>query len=673
MSTRDSWGQFQISGSAQSSPVRVPDAGGNKNPKKRKWWIYLLVLLLPSMMFAGGIFVIISSVAVQIMQHQPANSQSQQIDQAIASAHGDTAWLADAEAAGQQYQVPWSVLLGIEYSATNFGMQSPYSATPEQAPDSPPIKSSDPKSGVGGVLLSQQAAAGTDAQDITTALSVLGPALNQDAHQVFGDAGISYADAVQNPDTQINEPLWQEVLSDLGTKSNDTLAIGPCQAEASWSGQPSSLQVQYAYQCGTPPPKPPPTCTTTTKNKKTVTTCTPYQGTLGAAPDISWSDIAANTIGEGAILAGDQNYLSMTGTGCALLTGTGGGGTTGAPTGTQAQNAATIIGVGKTLGIPQQGWIIAIATALQESGLMNLNYGDRDSVGLFQQRPSTGWGTVAQIETPALAAAAFYGAKPQGMTNNTGLLEIPGWQSMPVTVAAQAVQASGYPSAYAKWTNEATQLASSGVNDAAVAIPLPPQVTYQSAGSGATTSGGGAGGTTTTSAASSCGGYTGATGTAADVINAAMKYVGMPYSWGGGGIVRRAVPNGPEVGPPGPGYGIGVGTNTLGFDCSGLVQYAMYVGAGISLPRTSGAQYAATESHSVPFSQLQPGDLVFWDGPSPGHVAIYIGGGKVLQAPQTGQNIDVINIWSQGFVGATQVIPPSAAPSGSSTTTPPTT
>ena len=114
----------------------------------------------------------------------------------------------------------------------------------------------------------------------------------------------------------------------------------------------------------------------------------------------------------------------------------------------QVGNAVTIVTVGVQLGVPPRGQIIALATAIQESGLRNLPYGDQDSLGLFQQRPSQGWGTPAQILDPAYAATRFYQA----------LLAEPGWQTLPLTVAAQGVQHSGHPDAYAAHETAATQL-----------------------------------------------------------------------------------------------------------------------------------------------------------------------------------------------------------------------
>ncbi|GAA1764251.1 hypothetical protein GCM10009795_008470 [Nocardioides hankookensis] len=143
------------------------------------------------------------------------------------------------------------------------------------------------------------------------------------------------------------------------------------------------------------------------------------------------------------------------------LLGTGGGGSTPGTTydslsEEQKQNARTIIGVGQQAGVPEYGWVVALATAMQESTLINVDYGDRDSLGLFQQRTSQGWGTDAQILDPVLASKAFYGVATH--TSNPGLTDISGWQSMTVTQAAQAVQRSAYPDAYAKWESLARDI-----------------------------------------------------------------------------------------------------------------------------------------------------------------------------------------------------------------------
>jgi LysM repeat protein len=118
--------------------------------------------------------------------------------------------------------------------------------------------------------------------------------------------------------------------------------------------------------------------------------------------------------------------------------------------------ASIIIQVGRELGVSDYGIVIALATAMQESTMRNLDWGDRDSVGLFQQRPSAGWGSVEQLTDPWHAARLFYGgASNPNRGNTSGLLDVPNWSALPLTVAAQAVQISAYPDAYAKWESSA--------------------------------------------------------------------------------------------------------------------------------------------------------------------------------------------------------------------------
>ncbi|MCK6064974.1 MULTISPECIES: LysM peptidoglycan-binding domain-containing protein [Microbacterium] len=122
----------------------------------------------------------------------------------------------------------------------------------------------------------------------------------------------------------------------------------------------------------------------------------------------------------------------------------------------QIANAQLIIAIGRELGVSERGIAIALGTAMQESWLRNLDWGDRDSLGLFQQRPSTGWGTAEEIRDPARSTRAFFGgaADPNG-TLTRGLLDIPGWEGMSYTDAAQAVQISAFPERYAQWEQPA--------------------------------------------------------------------------------------------------------------------------------------------------------------------------------------------------------------------------
>ncbi|NUS72507.1 MAG: hypothetical protein HOQ05_03785 [Corynebacteriales bacterium] len=117
----------------------------------------------------------------------------------------------------------------------------------------------------------------------------------------------------------------------------------------------------------------------------------------------------------------------------------------------QLTNAATITAIGTKMGMPPRAITVALATAFQESKMRNITHGDRDSVGLFQQRPSQGWGTVEQLNDPRYAATKFFEA----------LGKINDWESLRITEAAQRVQYSGHPEAYDKWEADSRILAAS--------------------------------------------------------------------------------------------------------------------------------------------------------------------------------------------------------------------
>jgi cell wall-associated NlpC family hydrolase len=268
----------------------------------------------------------------------------------------------------------------------------------------------------------------------------------------------------------------------------------------------------------------------------------------------------------------------------------------------QLTNAAIIVSVGAGRGIPQRGLIIAVATALQESSLRNLGHlgenNDHDSLGLFQQRPSQGWGTPEQILDPVYTSNKFYDK----------LLTIPTWEQLPLTEAAQAVQVSATPGAYAKWEADATALvalssgayggcnAGDGMSGVGEALPadfaLPPDTPLP----------------------------------VAVAIWWALQQLGTPYAFGGdctdphSGIPARQC------------------------DCSSLIQQA-YRAGGISLPRvTDDQQHAGTAVASI--ADVLPGDLIFIPGADgtisdPGHVGLYIGQGLLVHAPHTG---DVVKL-----------------------------
>jgi cell wall-associated NlpC family hydrolase len=291
----------------------------------------------------------------------------------------------------------------------------------------------------------------------------------------------------------------------------------------------------------------------------------------------------------------------------------------------QIPNAKAIVVTGITLQIPARGRIIALATALQESRLRNLPSGDRDSVGLFQQRPSQGWGTPSQLLDPIYASSKFYSA----------LLAVPGWQQLTVTQAAQAVQKSALPDAYATWESLATAL------QQAIITTLP--AAEQSSATAPADPTGSPG------AVTGCGpaydgsqygpippgtvpaGYTIPSDAPAAVKTAitwAMHQLGTPYQWGGSCTDSH-------------------GQDPMGrCDCSSLVQQA-YRAADITLPRTTYTQINA--GVPVPLNTLRPGDLLFTEGSAarPKHVGIYLGAGLVIAAPHTGAvvRIDPLAQW----------------------------
>src|SRR3954454_9350157 len=121
----------------------------------------------------------------------------------------------------------------------------------------------------------------------------------------------------------------------------------------------------------------------------------------------------------------------------------------------QVANARTIARVAAERGLPERAVVIALATAMQESHLRNLDYGDRDSLGLFQQRPSQGWGTPEQVQDPAYAAGMFY----------DHLVLFPGWDTGDLTTVADGIQRSAYPLAYRKWEAMAQELAAAISDD----------------------------------------------------------------------------------------------------------------------------------------------------------------------------------------------------------------
>lgn len=302
-------------------------------------------------------------------------------------------------------------------------------------------------------------------------------------------------------------------------------------------------------------------------------------GTLAAAASVSQN--AANSGGQ-----------------CTYTPAQGGGTAAGITlSASQLQIAGAGVAVAKERRLPAQASIDILAAGMQESGLTNLDHGDRDSVGWLQQRPSQGWGTAQQLMDPVYAAGKFFDK----------LVAIAGWEKKVPAAAIQAVQLSGDGSLYTRWVPMARALAASLLGDASVALQCAP----------------GGSGTPPGQAP---------TAKAGVVLARARAELGLPYCWDGG----------TSTGPSHGAGGAGCGGQAVGFDCSGLALYA-YAGVGVPLPHSAADQYGSAYGHLVPIGQDQPGDLVFWSstGTRSGihHVAIVWstsgksdGGGQIIEA-----------------------------------------
>jgi cell wall-associated NlpC family hydrolase len=277
--------------------------------------------------------------------------------------------------------------------------------------------------------------------------------------------------------------------------------------------------------------------------------------------------------------------LAVSGTVPQSLTATTADGQTVTLDQTQLERAATIIAVGNSENIDENGQLVALMAALTESTLrvlanptavpQSVNYpndgdgSDHDSLGLFQMRPSTGWGSVANLMDPVWSTRAFYGG-PDGPNHGSpaGLLDIPNWQNLSLGAAAQAVEVSQYPDRYANYQPVAEKIASTLT--------------------GVTLTGGSQCLTTPTGTGNLPPGFAGA------FIAAAEKEIGLPYVWGGGTY----------TGPS----GIGSDGRGPGFDCSGLVMYAAYQASGgkVRLEHYTGDQI--NEAQPVSWADKQPGE-----------------------------------------------------------------
>jgi LysM repeat protein len=151
-----------------------------------------------------------------------------------------------------------------------------------------------------------------------------------------------------------------------------------------------------------------------------------------------------STVRDGQQLVIPVPNLRKTGSGAVTLTGE------------MRDNARVILAVGREVGVPDDGIVVALTAAMQDSSLHNLAFGEADAVGLFQQRPSLGWGDEIALLEPRSAATAFFGGSGSGVVAPaTGLLDVGGWEFMSIGEAAHAVQRGASPAAYGKWERAA--------------------------------------------------------------------------------------------------------------------------------------------------------------------------------------------------------------------------
>jgi cell wall-associated NlpC family hydrolase len=292
----------------------------------------------------------------------------------------------------------------------------------------------------------------------------------------------------------------------------------------------------------------------------------------------------------------------------------------------QLANAQTIAATTSSAGMPSRAAVVAVATALQESGLRNVGYGDRDSLGLFQQRAS--WGPAGVRLDPVAATILFLRA----------LNAVRHWKLLPAAVASDQVQHSAFPTAVTRWETLASALVAmywpvniGGSTPPSTSTPgsSPPAGSASNCpgeGSESSSGEGTSGGGVTTLPP----GFALPTVTQQGTVVAfALAQLGQPYRWGGAG----------------PG----------GWDCSGLTMRA-WGAAGVPLPRTTFQQVLA--GAPVPSTAaMQPGDLIFIAGSdgtpaNPGHVGLYIGLVNSLpylvDAPETGRTVEItpVSTWA---------------------------
>ncbi|MFR9802597.1 C40 family peptidase [Pseudonocardia sp. RS010] len=316
----------------------------------------------------------------------------------------------------------------------------------------------------------------------------------------------------------------------------------------------------------------------------------------------------------------------------------------------QMTNAQTIVGLAVERRLPKRAAVIAVSTAIVESGLQNVRYGLDDSLGLFQQRPSMSWGSADQVLNPAYAAGTFYDR----------LLAVPGWVTLSPGQAAETVQASGYPGRYGPQEPAAAALVEQFWQGPDNPVPDPAALVSDAQGGQAQL----ASLATTLCPDQGAGGLPPGGPALVDpgrlpagfrlptdpqqraAVSYALAQLGKPYVWGA----------------KGPGA----------FDCSGLMT-AAWAAAGVPIPAgTVNQKFVGTPAS---FARLSPGDLVFIPGSlgsptNPRHVGMYAGNGIIVNAydSSSGVILQPVSKWADQVVAVRHIAGPVGETPGTAST-----
>lgn len=293
--------------------------------------------------------------------------------------------------------------------------------------------------------------------------------------------------------------------------------------------------------------------------------------------------------------------------------------------GEQLVNAGHIIAAGRAMDLDARTITIGVMAAMGESSLVNIDRGDAvgpDSRGLFQQRSNGAWGTYRDRMDPRTATTNFFKA----------LIKVPGYKNLEPTIAAHRTQRNADPNHYTRFWRDASNVVATLTDNPDLLADLEVGSAVQDCESEMIDAG-----------------LSGGGGTGQDIVEAARAHLGVPYSWGGGNT-------------SGPTRGIRTsnrlnGTNTVGFDCSGLVLYAVHKATGITLPRTAGPQGLDKRGETIErdWAQMQAGDVIAFSSTgsrAPGafeHIGIYAGAGQMIHAPRPGKDVELIDLKGNSY------------------------